>query len=347
MTLRNSLAYLILVIATLASLTKPTQASNMTVSPAFLRFSVSQKSTTSTKVVSIKNDGDSVATYKATIVNVDTEQGTLMPLGTTSDEIAKTFKISSPEVTIKARSAVEITVTANNITELSPGGHYASLYLQQINNVKSNLNLPVNQVISVGLFLTKEDGAVRDLVYKVTDKKNVWFILPKSINLTINNNGNVDLVPRGFVSIVKGTKTYKKILINETSQPVFPFKSKQYKLNLKDTGIFWPGKYSKITSLRYDGQSKQNIDIVSVWYVPLWFVLLVPSLIVVIFLRYKSIFGHKIYIFNHKSKKHKFVNSINNLPKEGSKVNKKRKSRSKKPHNKNDEEPKTRKVGVL
>lgn len=278
-----------IVIGSVTFYVKPTYASGMTVSPTYLRFSVSSQKTTSTGLVSLKNNGSRTVTYRASIVDVDAETGTLLPLGTTSETTAKLFSVSDPEISLQPNQLINVRVTANNIAELSPGGHYAALYLQQVNTLETKMTVPINQVVVVGLFLTKEDGVVRELSFTSPNNKLVWFKLPKTQLINVSNGGNVDVVPRGFIAFVRGTKTYHKTLFNETSQPVFPHKSKVYTVNFSDTGIFWPGKYTKITSLRYDGQPQQEISYITVWYIPLWSLVVAGCIVVAIFMLLKTL----------------------------------------------------------
>lgn len=258
--------------------------SAMTVSPATMKFSVSTDQPTSFQSVAIKNNGPTEVSYEASIVDVDTETGTLLPLESTAELTKKVFQISLSKFSLQPEQSINISVTANNLEELPPGGHYGALHIKQLAGEQRGSTVPINQVIGVGLFMVKEDGAIRDLTYTLSPLSRIWFVAPKSQKITVKNNGNVDVVPRGYVAISRGDKTYQKVLFNETSQPVFPYKSNEYSITFGGAKMFWPGRYTQAVSLRYDGQAEQKIEYYSVWYIPVWSIFIPLVLIVIVVL---------------------------------------------------------------
>lgn len=279
----------LLLFVAILSVVQVASASGVTVSPTFLKLSVSAQQESSSDIVSVKNNSERVLSYSASIVDVDTESGTLLPLNSTSELTTNVFKVNTPEFILQPEQTVNIKITAQNIEELSPGGHYAALHIQQLADSTESGSVPINQVIAVGLFLVKEDGAIRDLSFSIANQKRIWFTMPKSQKITVNNTGNVDLVPRGFVAVEKDEKIYQKVLFNETSQPVFPYQSKDYNLEFGKVNLVWPGRYREVVSLRYDGQAEQELTYHTVWYLPVWSLGLFCVLAAVIFVLLKRL----------------------------------------------------------
>jgi hypothetical protein len=295
------------------ALSASTHASGVTVGPTYVRLAVSEARPKDSSSVSIKNNNTIDLTYEISIVDVDTESGTLVPLETTSDITKKVFQLKTTSVTLQPNQSVNIVVEASNSADLPPGGHYAALSIKQL-STPTKKTIPINQIISVGLFLVKEDGAVRTIKTVQNNHKNIWFRLPKTEKITIQNNGNVDVVPRGFIALTMSNNTYLKSSFNELSQPVFPAKSVQYTVDYSKNTIRWPGKYTRILSYRYDGAKDQTIEANEFWYVPVWSLLLC-----LVFL------APLVYVLRRKL----FKKSTNNtMPEEGTDVDSKSVSRN-------------------
>lgn len=290
---RLSLVFVCIIAYSFVQPVKPARALGMTVSPAFIRLSVSDNKQTSSGLINLKNNESNTIFYSATVADVDTSSGTLLPLDSTSELTSKIFNVSVSEFNLLPNQSIDITVTANNLAGLSPGGHYACLYLKHLSDSKTESSVLINQVISVGIFLTKEDGVLKNLSYTLPDTRQIWFTLPKTQNIKVTNNGNVDVVPRGFIAITRGTKTYRKTIFNETSQPIFAATTKEYTVPIIDTKIIWPGRYQKTISLRYDGQAQQEISYSTFWYVPMWSFVVIGVVILVLFKTKKIIYAHK------------------------------------------------------
>ena len=113
------------------------------------------------------------------------------------------------------------------------------------------------------------------------------FSLPGQINPRFQNTGNVHIVPRGSVDIYDPFgRQVRKSIINTGSGIILPESFRVYSgtfMNLAT--VFWPGRYSMVTSYRYGGKPDFLLKSYSFILVPPLFILalilLVLALIVV------------------------------------------------------------------
>ncbi len=95
--------------------------------------------------------------------------------------------------------------------------------------------------------------------------------------MRFRNEGNVHLVPRG-VSEVRDPwgRVVARAAINDSSSPVLPESFRRYQAPLTGIEPAWmPGRYSLVTTYRYDGTERTQEHIVQVWYAGLLVVWLV------------------------------------------------------------------------
>lgn len=261
-------------------------AAGSTVSPAFLRFTISDKVKEQTSAVAIKNNNDVTTQYEVGIVDVSAASGSLVPQESVSELTKSLFTVSDSTIVLLKDQSKNVIVTAKNTAALPPGGVYAALTVKQkaVDGQKNS----VNQAVSVGLFLVKEDGAIRSLELVARPHTRLWFTRPKTSSFAFKNNGNVDLVPRAVLTITGGTSSYAKALFNEVSVPLFAGQSKNFNADIHYQKQMLPGRYTVVGSYRYDGQQTPLIETYSVWYIPAWSVAICVSLLFMILIVIKK-----------------------------------------------------------
>jgi hypothetical protein len=207
--------------------------------------------------------------YSANIVDVQTETGSLLPKETASTETSTLFVVDKSSFRLEPGKSLNIFVEANNSSKVSPGGHYGAILIRQM-SADTSRQVPINQVVSVGLFLVKEDGAIRQLELSEKNKNTMWYTRQKRVEYLLKNTGNSDVTPRITTTITQGARTYAKATFNENSVPLFAGQERSYSSAFVYQKTMLPGRYTKSVAYRYDGQQDQTVIQSKFWYVPVW-----------------------------------------------------------------------------
>ena len=79
--------------------------------------------------------------------------------------------------------------------------------------LKSSVSLSNNQVISALVFFQTAGGGVQTL--KLQPPQISWLdtSLPKSVSFALSDTGNMQTIPRGYVTLYKGNKLLAKSII--------------------------------------------------------------------------------------------------------------------------------------
>ncbi len=268
---RKSKYFLLLTLIVCGTFVATVHAAGMTVSPAYIRFSIANDKSVDTATITVRNDSSQAVQYKAEVTDVSSDTGVLAPLDSVSTVTKSTFGLSVSDFTLQSGQSINIVVKATNTGSLAPGGHYAAATVRQVFAVK-NRQQPLTQIVSVGIFLTKEDGATRQVKLRTQPTKSIQFRTIKKEDLLFTNTGNVEVVPRAVINITRGTQTYQKALVNESSSVVFPGKDRSFDASYTKLKAMPIGRYTKTIAYRYDGQKDQTIVTENFWYVPISFV---------------------------------------------------------------------------
>ena len=107
------------------------------------------------------------------------------------------------------------------------------------------------------------------------------FQLPDAVKVVFKNTGNVHIVPRGSITISRGSTIISKGIINQNSLPALPNKSISITTLLKHQTRAWlPARYTLVTEFHYDGLERTGQIKQSFWYIPPVWVLVAIVLIV-------------------------------------------------------------------
>ncbi len=253
---------------------------SLTVSPGFVRVPLSGDTTVPFSV-SIKNDFEQAVSVEVTITDADTTAGNVRPLATSESAAAKAVQIVQTRYDIEPQKSVNIQANARS-ADLPSGGHYAALVIKPVDQNLS-AQVPLQQAVSVGLFLAKTEGARFALGLEAGVPRGVTFSRPKNVWLRFKNEGNIDITPYASVSITKGSEIIARTTVNEGSRMLFAGQKIEYTPSLEYVRSFLPDYYKTRVVYRYAGQNTPQTYSVGFWYVPWWTVLLLCAIMLTVF----------------------------------------------------------------
>jgi len=262
-------------------------SSGITVSPAYITAQVGSAQRQASASVGVRNNFTIPITVTAVLNGLDIRDNALLPTSRSESALADIIKFTPAEITIPPQSSRNISVTITDKPNLAPGGHYVSLLITQSSAVGPNSTpqLSLKPAISATIYLIKEDGAVRSLqVEKIRPNGNI-FTLPDSVDVTFVNDGNVASVPRGILTIRRGSgeTIYAQAAVNQDSVPLYPKQSTTLRsklMGLEKPRL--PGKLVTVLDYRPDGQVSTKTVFVSTWYLPVSSLIVLSLLVALI-----------------------------------------------------------------
>lgn len=248
----------------------------ITVEPSSLEFRLEQGESQQFEV-KIQNEYDTSVTLQAELQSIEGDSGRILPAGPLSAELASAIKISEGRLTIPARETRTLTVTAQDTATLAAGGQYASLVISNLTGEGEVSS--VRPQISVGIFLIKKQGEIQKIELSKIELARKRFQFPTRLGLEFINDGNVHLVPRGYVRVQDKGTVYFEAILNMQSQMILPNErfSQELSLYANPSGLF-PRIVSFEMGYRADGMEEVKIYREEFWYVP-WFV---PPVLIVL-----------------------------------------------------------------
>lgn len=277
----------ILICCVAGSSVRAAPAGGITIAPAKIDLSIPKHETQANTSVTIKNTFAVPVALHAAVHTVDTSRGMLIP-GARTSVFENTITALPADFELAPGETKKVQILIKDASALKPGGNYAALLVRQHDTATGTVSL--TPAISVSLFITKEQGAVRQLASALPKTPKIAFKLPTNFTTTFNNTGNVLLVPRGSISISRGGTVTHKTVVNESSVPIFPGKTIRLQNILSpvsNTGL--PGPRTITYTYRYDGAVKDTETLTATfWYLPWW------SIAPVLFLIIAIIWGIKV-----------------------------------------------------
>lgn len=251
----------------------PPLSGGITVAPAYVTAQVGSKQPQTSVTVGVRNNFNTPITISAGVSDINIHNNSLVLANNLASSLSDIITISPTQAEINPGSSINFIVTITNKSSLSPGGHYLSLLLSQtssdINNATPKLSL--KPAVSATIYLIKEDGALRSVkVTKVRLSRSI-FSVPKQVDVTFYNNGNVVTVPRGVVSISdrsRDGKIYAQGVVNASSIPLQPKSSVTFAVALKSFAPFsLLERYHLNLIYRPDGIDKTSSITQTFWYI--------------------------------------------------------------------------------
>jgi hypothetical protein len=247
----------------------------ITVAPASITLELSKGTATQEGAIGIRNNSAQPVRLSAAIRGLEqATDGSLAPSTKIDPGIAKALSVDRSEFILDAGKSVNLKLRAQDNPELMPGGHYASLFIREVQ--ASGQNLMLSQAVSVRIFMIKENGAVRALSVESVRDNGGLFSVPSAVTVTFGNPGNVGVVPRASVGVYdpRGRMVASGVL-NIESVMVQPGKQAQLRAAVVGQGRAWlPGKYVQRVMYRYEGSDEQITGSASMIIIPPLFIVL-------------------------------------------------------------------------
>lgn len=242
-------------------------ASGITVSPALINTSIEKNQIEVKERILIKNNENYPVVIKTEIGPVDLSDGSIKYLNSVDDVLNQAiyFEQSVIEVMAGESSYVDIIIKPGL---LNPGGNYAVAYLQQ---TASQSNLGLSTKVAVNLFITREDGAERQLTVESIGFDRFLFDQPKSATINFKNEGNVAIIPRGVLTISDADlkNIAAKAVINQESLTMYPNRGLSLETIFKVKNSWLPKRQYLTAQYRYDGSHEIKSETISYWFMPI------------------------------------------------------------------------------
>ena len=159
-------------------------------------------------------------------------------------------------LTIAAKSSQVVTVTANDIPKLAPGGHYAAIIVKVVDTTKQRKSnqLANIQAVSSLVFLETAGQGTKTMNLVSLPNQGVSFGLPTETNLVFKATGNTQTIPRGIVTVSRGDNEVMRGIINQNSSLILPGSTRLLQTPLTGTNHPWAsGMYTLRAQYKYDG----------------------------------------------------------------------------------------------
>ncbi|HSX35789.1 MAG TPA: hypothetical protein VLH84_02535 [Patescibacteria group bacterium] len=238
----------------------------ITLTPAVINLDLQKGQTRASFDIQVSNNTSEPQAL--TISSIDfrslNETGGVAFIGSEASEfdhkygLASWLDLGNGSVELAPGQTKTVSVAVDNRMDLSPGGHYAAVLFRSagVSSVTGGANpVAINQVVSSLVFVRKTEGAKFSIGLEQLSVPRGWFRLPSAINVVFKNTGNIQLVPRGLIT-VSGPFSHEvsRGIVNTDSNLVLPGGSRLYQVNLFKTGhVWWPGIYHVRVQYRYDG----------------------------------------------------------------------------------------------
>jgi hypothetical protein len=242
------------------------------ISPAVqsLQLETNQKSTQYATTVTNTSANPISVTLRAKDFTAADSKGTLALLDKQDAVygLSSHIRFDQPAATILPGNSQKMTVTINDISGLAAGGHYAAILFEIVGG--STLTDPTkesatlkdstvsfNQTIASPLFVSTNGQGSYGLNVEPSRVSIAWFKLPKTYDLIFSNVGNVQVAPRGYISINDSSnKQRAKGVINTDSGLVLPGTNRVLTAPIIPiSAAHLPGIYTMRTAYRYDGRT--------------------------------------------------------------------------------------------
>lgn len=252
--------------------TAPAKA-GITVAPAHIVLQIAKGQQQQEATVGVRNDYAQAVSFDVTIQGLQQNaKGILVPTGTPDAAIAALMTVSPQRFTLEPGKSVNLKLLLHDTEQLSPGGHYAALFIRQAGAEGQKLSLAA--AVSVSMFIIKEEGAVRSVAVTSVRHDGMLFRLPRTVTVGFKNEGNVSVVPRAAVTMSGPTRpVLATAAMNQESLWAVAGGATTIQAGLQQHSMAWlPGSYTLNVVYRYDGSDAQHVASVRFWVVPLPFV---------------------------------------------------------------------------
>ncbi len=252
----------------------------ISVDPTILNISLPPgKNSNASTNFTITNHYSVPITLNIDLKNIDEQSGRLIPSGDLDTSFSNSIKLSQTQVKVDSGQKQTIKVQINDNGSLKPGGHYAAVTISQ--DASGSKGTSIRSELSLGLFVVKEEGSNRSLKLSDVSLNRVLFDFPSSSSVELLNDGNVQVVPRGYIRIYDQSNVYYESVFNKQSQITLP--GGKYKESFKDLSSkpnLVPKKIYLEVGYRPESSNQSKIYKISFWYVPFFYLIIASVLLI-------------------------------------------------------------------
>lgn len=241
--------------------------------------------------LTVENTTDIPAIFRITVLDFGAldESGGVAFLGASDPErkygLASWINLEKDALVLNPGEKQNIRVAVENKESLSPGGHYAAIYLKmepdKTPSGESSSAVAFNPSFASLVFARKIGGETYGLEFKGRELQKRFFRNPSGTKLRFQNTGNVHIVPRGIVKITDpfGREVLRGI-INPESAIILPETFRVFPVSLKKTApILFPGPYAVSVEHRYDGKDDFAVQKFKFNFIPVSFAVIILAII--------------------------------------------------------------------
>ncbi len=236
------------------------------ITPFFQEVNLEQNQKEAVFFLTVENTTDAPATFRISVLDFGAldESGGVAFLGAGNPErkygLASWISLEKDALVLNPGDKQNIRVAVENKESLSPGGHYAAIFLKMENDkTPSGDNysaVAFNPSFASLIFARKIGGETYGLELKGQELQKQILRNPSGTKLRFQNTGNTYVIPRGIVKITDplGREVLRGI-INYGSAIILPETFRVFPVSLKKTAlVIFPGRYTLSVEYRYDGK---------------------------------------------------------------------------------------------
>jgi hypothetical protein len=277
-----SLVFIVLAGSTLlASMPVRAEGNSVTISPASVDLEFGQDDTQKVTTFTLANSYNVPVDISVELQGIDQQGGRIVPAPDADSSLSSVVRFSETLVTVPDKASKTITATFTNTDSLSPGGHYGTIVFAQKKVGDSEVN--ITQSVSVGLFLVKRGGHIRDVRVNSFRLSQLPYQIPGAAFAEFENVGNVHITPRASVLVYDARDNLvAKSIINEDSRRILPGKTYQSETKIVQSRRLWlPQKMTIVLEYRGDGVEEIKQLKLTKLYIPGYF-MIIPFLLAAI-----------------------------------------------------------------
>ncbi len=248
----------IIFLVTPAGLSAQTTSDSVKIEPTFQELVIKDTDASVAGQLTLTNQSQVDQTFEIFAIDVkqfDSSGRVVLadkPLSGTDVTIAGFVTIPTARWSIPANQKQSVPFWVSNAPRLSPGGHYAALVARLVPS--DTVQQEVLPALSSFVLVRKIGGELYHLSLKPLEsaRQTVWWSLPKKLQLTFSNQGNIHVTPYGTVDFIDvfGHTTHRGI-INESSLFVFPGSERSIETIIKPITASWPIMVYKLVISAY------------------------------------------------------------------------------------------------
>lgn len=228
----------------------------ITLAPARLQITLQKGQQMQSATIMVKNSYNQRVSFMATVRAVQQgTDGSLVPdVGQGGSPFKDTIVVTPAAFALDAGQSVNLRLDLVDSSQLPPGGQYAALLVSQVSENAGNVRL--TPAVAAGLFIVKEEGAMRKLVASISGHNGSLLQPLSQVDVLFRNEGNVPLTPRAVVRLADTTgRVVAQGVSNEESLTVMPGKDVKVRTTLQSLGgASWrPGNYRLSVQYRSEG----------------------------------------------------------------------------------------------